>query len=162
MQSPLPGQVFCWGSGSTELGNVPDREGVIPFPTRVPNLPGDIIQVECGDQFTVALSQSGVVYTFGSSTKGKLGRIPDRNTVGVVEGLRDIFVKFIAVGQGHSLCIGTNSFGDTAVYGWGNAFRSALPPFSSDVLSAVRIGGLPDDLTPISRVPELCGGFCRW
>ncbi|QIM19507.1 hypothetical protein G7066_14665 [Leucobacter coleopterorum] len=72
------GRVFTWGSNvNGELG-IGSSDSVSAVPVEVtsfPELPaGDrITQVEMGQYHVVALSESGVVYTWGSQSNGKLG-----------------------------------------------------------------------------------------
>ena len=70
-RSDVPGDLYMWGQGGPELGVTPDKEGTVPLPTRVGSL-RNVVQVALGDTFTVVLTASGDVLTFGCNTKGRL------------------------------------------------------------------------------------------
>jgi alpha-tubulin suppressor-like RCC1 family protein len=44
------------------------------LPIKVANINEKIVQVECGKKHTIALSEEGSVYSWGSNEKGQLGR----------------------------------------------------------------------------------------
>jgi len=120
------GQVLTWGSGGKYRlghGTEEDEQG----PRIVEALIGEnIIQVECGEEFTCALDEHGKIYTWGSggdwSSSGALGHgnsddcpYPtqvkwfdenDPENPGIVQ---------IAAGKGHILALD----GDGQVWSWG-------------------------------------------
>ncbi|XP_067677206.1 serine/threonine-protein kinase Nek8-like isoform X1 [Haliotis asinina] len=77
----VEGQVFTFGANQFgQLGYESD------FPTRRPNQVQfqqtcNIRQVACGDTFTVAVSEDGEVFSWGKSSRGRLGRVDEETNV---------------------------------------------------------------------------------
>jgi alpha-tubulin suppressor-like RCC1 family protein len=120
------GEVLTWGSGGQHRlghGTEDDEQG----PRLVEGLVGtNIIQVECGDQFTVALSEQGEVYTWGSggswTDAGALGHgdsedcpVPKQVTWFDENDPDNPGIVQIAAGKGHVLALD----GDGQVWSWG-------------------------------------------
>jgi alpha-tubulin suppressor-like RCC1 family protein len=120
------GQVLTWGSGGKYRlghGTEDDEQG----PRIVESLIGtNIIQVECGDQFTVALDEGGSVYTWGSggswSNAGALGHgdsedcaYPTKVTWFDENDSEFPGIVQVAAGKGHILALD----GDGQVWSWG-------------------------------------------
>ncbi len=67
------GLVFSWGDGDFGKLGRGGSEGTAT-PANVEKLNGcGIIQIECGAQFSLALSKSGVVWTWGKGDYYRLG-----------------------------------------------------------------------------------------
>eukprot|EP01083_Nonionella_stella_P211464 764569_1 len=92
-----------------------------------------VTQVACGDHITAILSDSGAVYTWGSTANGRLGhgplstnqstQVPDLVMSPTrVEGLSDVVVTELACGWNHCAVI-TNS---GALYTWGCGLQGRL------------------------------------
>ena len=83
-----------------------------------------IKQVAAGDYHSMALSEDGMLYTWGSGSWGKLGLSFDGNVAAprLVSALTSSGVNFVAAGGHHSACITTS--GD--VWTWGKGFRGQL------------------------------------
>ncbi|XVE53255.1 hypothetical protein DITRI_Ditri02bG0189500 [Diplodiscus trichospermus] len=118
-------KLFTWGDGDKgQLGHG-DKEPRL-FPECVAALSDDnICRVACGHSLTVALTNSGRVYTMGSSAYGQLGiptaadgKVPNR-----VEGkIADSFVEEIACGSYHVAILTSK----TDVYTWGKGTNGQL------------------------------------
>ncbi|CAJ0572572.1 unnamed protein product, partial [Mesorhabditis spiculigera] len=69
------GSVYTWGWGMYgQLGLGRRRGGEDAYvPTRVPDLPEPMQQIECGRVHTVLLGRSGAIYVTGGGTYGQLG-----------------------------------------------------------------------------------------
>ena len=68
------GNVYTWGdNGSGELG-IGSHGGERTAPVKVPGLPATkIVQIVGGDDFSIALSEDGKVYGWGTNSQGQLG-----------------------------------------------------------------------------------------
>ncbi|GAX80909.1 hypothetical protein CEUSTIGMA_g8344.t1 [Chlamydomonas eustigma] len=114
----LDGRVFTWGRGKYgQLGH--GDFGSRSCPELVKALLGSsIIQIACGGDHTLAVSNEGVLYSWGRGTWGQCGNGTLDNTCrpGRVQGLIDYRVLQASAGLRHSLVLtSTNdvySFGD--------------------------------------------------
>ena len=67
------GELYTWGAGRDFALGHGDRNNRL-LPTKVEALAGEkVIKVACGKNFTVALTASGNVYTWGNNDLGQLG-----------------------------------------------------------------------------------------
>jgi len=116
------GNVYAWGLNNYgQLGLPLTETNVVRTPTKVPDLCGrGIFALAGGQHHSLALASSGIVYSFGRSTYGRLGRAAEAAqadeafpTPEMVEGLPDDS-EVIAICAGQS-CSG-------AVLGNGNAW----------------------------------------
>ena len=70
-------EMFAWGkatSGQLALGETDDE--IIQLPVKVPYYEGftrKVVDVACGSEHTVFLTNDGMVYTCGSNDFGQLG-----------------------------------------------------------------------------------------
>lgn len=129
--SPAPerpyGVVYTWGKGEDCLG-LPakklDNSKICPFPTRVPLL-NHVVQVDCGESCTAAVTFEGHLYIWGSGHGGRLG-FGNENDVSqptqLLGPLRDKVVVQVSVGENHVACLTS----DGHVYAWGNGYKGAL------------------------------------
>jgi E3 ubiquitin-protein ligase HERC2 len=112
------GLVFSWGDGDFGKLGRGGSEGCAT-PANVEKLNGaGIIQIECGAQFSLALSKSGVVWTWGKGDYYRLGHNADQHVrkPTVVESLRGKRIVHVAVGALH--CLAVTEGGQ--VYAWGD------------------------------------------
>lgn len=112
------GSVFSWGDGDFGKLGRGGSDGCYS-PLLVDRLNGlGIVQVECGAQFSLALSKYGEVWTWGKGDYFRLGHGNDHHVrkPTVVEGLRGKKVVHVAVGALH--CLAVTSAGQ--VYAWGD------------------------------------------
>jgi len=130
-----PGRIFTWGAGACgQLGHpdtnsFPSDEDGYPFqpvPREVEELsPFKIVDTACGDVHTLALTDTGHLYSFGGGSYGQLGvnsvekmpvdadNCPYLPTPRLVETLSNV-IK-LACGDSHSLTINKEG----RVYCWG-------------------------------------------
>ncbi len=117
------GKLFTWGDGDKGRLGHGDKEAKL-VPTCVALVDPNFCQVACGHSLTVALTNSGHVYTMGSAVYGQLGnpqsdgKLPTR-----VEGkLSKNFVEEIACGAYHVAVLTSR----TEVYTWGKGANGRL------------------------------------
>lgn len=100
-----------WSFGRNDLGQLglASTADFISTPTRV-EIPGvKIAKVACGGVHSVALSSSGVVYTWGGGASGRLGHGSDQNSETPMQVTyfmeKNIKIVDISVGGGHNLAL---------------------------------------------------------
>ncbi|CDJ37229.1 regulator of chromosome condensation domain-containing protein, putative [Eimeria tenella] len=120
------GEVFVWGEARTG-GALGGRAGEGQRPSHEPRRvalpaeagsPARATAVACGESHCVALSEGGLVYSWGSNCYGQLGLGGAPRTVEapqLVTALRDQRVVAVACGAQHSLCLTQ----DGRVFVWG-------------------------------------------
>ncbi|KAF5273445.1 hypothetical protein FQA39_LY07462 [Lamprigera yunnana] len=110
--------VFSWGDGDFgKLGRGGSEGCNIPHNIERLNSLG-VVQVECGAQFSLALTKSGEVWTWGKGDYFRLGHGSDQHIrkPTMIETLRDKKIEQIAVGALH--CLAVTDAGQ--VYAWGD------------------------------------------
>lgn len=117
-------KLFTWGDGDKgRLGHA-DMETKL-LPTCVAQLVDyDFVQVSCGRMLTAALSNTGKVYTMGSSVHGQLGNPQAKDkSITIVEGkVKGEFVKEISSGSYHIAALTSGG----RVYTWGKGANGQL------------------------------------
>jgi len=101
------GMVFSWGDGDFGKLGRGGSEGC-SLPQNVEKLNGSgVTQIECGAQFSLALSRSGQVWTWGKGDYFRLGHGNDQHIrkPAVVESLRGKKIVHLAVGALHCLAV---------------------------------------------------------
>lgn len=119
------GKLFTWGDGDKgRLGHGDKEQKLVP--TCVAALVDySLRQVACGHSLTVALTDSGQVFTMGSAVYGQLGYLhaEEGKLPGRVEGeLREACVEEIASGAFHVAVLTSKS----DVYTWGKGANGRL------------------------------------
>ncbi|OXU31335.1 hypothetical protein TSAR_012680, partial [Trichomalopsis sarcophagae] len=112
------GSVYSWGDGDFgKLGRGGSDGCYSPLPVDRLNGLG-VVQVECGAQFSLALTKYGEVWTWGKGDYFRLGHGNDHHVrrPTLVEGLRGKKVVHVAVGALH--CLAVTDAGQ--VYAWGD------------------------------------------
>ena len=112
------GSVYSWGDGDFGKLGRGGSDGCYT-PLLVDRLNGlGVVQVECGAQFSLALTKYGEVWTWGKGDYFRLGHGNDHHVrrPTVVEGLRGKKVVHVAVGALH--CLAVTDTGQ--VYAWGD------------------------------------------
>eukprot|EP00898_Chlorokybus_atmophyticus_P008654 jgi/Chlat1/8790/Chrsp90S08135 len=149
------GVAYTWGDGDKGRLGHGDKEDAL-FPRRVDALWGEALrQVACGKRHTVALTMSGVVYSWGCNDYGQLG-IGDNPPVQLqpilVQGkLHGVMVGAVACGMDHTAALGDNGAG---VFTWGCGTNGRLG------LGDVKNRTTPDHVTALRnrRVIQIsCG-----
>ncbi|RZF37934.1 hypothetical protein LSTR_LSTR005434, partial [Laodelphax striatellus] len=112
------GMVFSWGDGDFGKLGRGGSEGC-DLPQNVERLNGlGVCHIECGAQFSLALTKSGQVWTWGKGYYYRLGLGSDLHVrkPTLIEGLRAEKVIHVAVGALHCLAVTESG----AVYAWGD------------------------------------------
>ncbi|KAJ0180993.1 hypothetical protein K1T71_003078 [Dendrolimus kikuchii] len=112
------GKVFSWGDGDFgKLGRGGSDGCAIPMNIERLNTLG-VIQVECGAQFSLALTRDGEVWTWGKGDYFRLGHGCDAHVrrPTLVEALRGRRVIHVAVGALHCLAVTS----EHQVWAWGD------------------------------------------
>ena len=108
------GYIFTFGNNNQgQLGNNDVDVLYTSIPQKV-DLP-PCAQISCGYNFTMCLSESGEVYSFGNNENGQLGigNNDDYNSPQLISSLKD--VEFIECGGYHTFCKTLNN----EIYCWG-------------------------------------------
>ncbi|KAL4709830.1 hypothetical protein ACJJTC_001284, partial [Scirpophaga incertulas] len=112
------GKVFSWGDGDFgKLGRGGSEGCAVPMNIERLNALG-VVQVECGAQFSLALTRDGEVWTWGKGDFFRLGHGCDAHVrrPTLVEALRGRRVVHVAVGALHCLAVTS----DNQVWAWGD------------------------------------------
>ncbi|RMA47248.1 hypothetical protein CI603_01475 [Bifidobacterium sp. wkB338] len=167
------GYVYAWGNnGSGRLGNNTRTNSSVPVRVRDPDSPTDAskglkaIQVNSGDDHSLALGSDGYAYAWGNNGSGRLGnntrtdssvpvrvRDPDSPT-DASKGLKAIQVSG---GEDHSLAVASDGY----VYAWGNNGSGRLgnnTRTDSSVPVRVRDPDSPTDASKGLKAIQVSGG----
>ncbi|KAF7266968.1 hypothetical protein GWI33_019752 [Rhynchophorus ferrugineus] len=112
------GLVFSWGDGDFgKLGRGGSEGCNVPHNIERLNHLG-VIQIECGAQFSLALTKTGNIWTWGKGDYFRLGHGTDQHVrkPTLIESLRDRKIIHVAVGALH--CLAVTDSGQ--VYAWGD------------------------------------------
>ncbi|XP_058798265.1 probable E3 ubiquitin-protein ligase HERC4 [Phymastichus coffea] len=113
------GQLFCWGNNADGQLGLGTPLTIVQMPTLVKALGTSVIvQIACGQNHTLALTNNGELYTWGSNSDGQLGLGQDikmETKPKLISSLFGIPIAFIACGGYHSIIVTKSG----AVYGWG-------------------------------------------
>lgn len=157
------GTLYAWGSNTNgQLGTGDQDERLVP--TAVEALAGEtVVAVSSGTSHTLALTEDGQVYAFGSNTDNQVSGSEDRRVIDpvLVEGLPADIVGVTADGK--------TSFAVTSdgrVFGWGQSDTGQLLQGSdngdgtftvdpADVAVPVELTGLPEGVIDVK-------GGARW
>ncbi|XP_068082847.1 E3 ubiquitin-protein ligase HERC2 [Anabrus simplex] len=135
------GLVFSWGDGDYGKLGRGGSDGS-KLPKLVDKLQGvDVVKVYCGAQFSLALTKTGAVYSWGKGDTYRLGHASEEHVrfPKLVEGLQGKRVVALAVGSVHVLAMTDEG----EVYGWGrNDYAQVGETTSSSVLEPMLITSL--------------------
>lgn len=108
------GRLTSWGTGAHgELG-LGQHQTTSPRPQIIPRLRHiNIAQIAAGKSHVLAISSTGLLYSWGSGRAGKLGHgdWEDRFTPLMVKFFEKFYVEFCAAGDAHSAVLTTNRKG---------------------------------------------------
>jgi tRNA A-37 threonylcarbamoyl transferase component Bud32 len=124
----IDNKIYCWGNNFwSQLGN--RRKDENPVQENNPELNEllsdlNISVIKCGAHHSLALTQSGEVYAWGSNYWGQIGCGDnfDKSIPTKVKALNDIKIKMISCGYNHSMALTK----DGSVYSWGSNGYSQL------------------------------------
>ena len=139
----LDGEVWVWGRGDYGLmGNASAEDQLEPVPVELLlELDVHAVQVSCGQDFCMVLSDSGEVYVWGRNDQSQLGLggglsmdvYAMENFPRVVEGLQGEHIVHVAAGTAHAVAVSDKG----EVYHWG--YRAWLEPHKMTSLKEKRI-----------------------
>lgn len=111
------GLVFSWGDGDFGKLGRGGSEGCF-IPHQIERLNDfNVVQIECGAQFSLALTKSGEVWTWGKGDYYRLGHGTDQHIrkPTPIQGLRNKKVVHVAVGAIH--CLAVTDTGECLAWG---------------------------------------------
>lgn len=163
------GTVYCWGIGNA-ICKENSKNSLIPNRVISKELEfEEIIKIGCGGEFTLCLSRSGKVYSWGKFANGRLGLgpIPKQESNNIngenqkylltpkrVKGLlNNKIIVDISTNMTHCLCIDE----DGNVYSWGEGKSGQLGngPIKRDELSPIKIDYFSENNIKIIKI--YCG-----
>eukprot|EP00435_Cladocopium_sp_Y103_P053240 s468_g17.t1 len=119
------GELYCWGHGKDgQLGHGDLKD--VHMPRAVRSLQSKVVRtVSCGEHHVGAVSEVGVLYTWGRGQNGRLGHGGQENELlpKPVEVLSGYPVGLVACGEFHTACILQNA---PHVYTWGLGLSGRL------------------------------------
>nr|XP_022903495.1 E3 ubiquitin-protein ligase HERC2 isoform X1 [Onthophagus taurus] len=129
--------VWSWGDGDYGKLGRGGSDGC-KVPTKIESLAGlGVIKVECGSQFSVALTRSGSVYTWGKGDYHRLGHGPDDHVrrprkVAALQGK-----KIISIATGSLHCVACSDEGE--VFTWGDNDEGQLGDGTTNAIQRPRL-----------------------
>ncbi|XP_055844671.1 probable E3 ubiquitin-protein ligase HERC2 isoform X2 [Episyrphus balteatus] len=144
--------VWSWGDGDYGKLGRGGSDGC-KVPTKIESLSGlGVIKVECGSQFSVALTRSGAVYTWGKGDYHRLGHgtvehVRRPKKVAALQGK-----KIISIATGSLHCVACSDTGE--VYTWGDNDEGQL---GDGTVSAIQRPRLVTALQGKHIVKVTCG-----
>ena len=118
------GNTYAWGAnGQGQLGNATNTHSrTVPVQVQTP-AGVNFVKVSAGHQYSIAIGDDGLTYSWGSGGWGRLGdgTTVNRNVPGLVDLSAFPGVSFtdVSAGTGHVLAIGDD--GNTYAWGWGES-----------------------------------------
>ncbi|XP_004756148.2 probable E3 ubiquitin-protein ligase HERC6 isoform X4 [Mustela putorius furo] len=120
------GRVFAWGAGSEGQLGIGEFNEINLIPRKIKTLTDiKIIQVSCGHHHSLALSEDGRLFTWGSNSHGQLGlgkECPSQASPQRVQFLDGIPLTQVAAGGAHSFALSLSG----ASFGWGSNSEGQL------------------------------------
>ncbi|PSC69842.1 E3 ubiquitin-ligase HERC2 [Micractinium conductrix] len=120
------GELYTWGLASSgELGH----GGWTPIEVAVPRMISSlqrtrIVSVACGANHSLAISETGQLWSCGRGRHGQLGHghFHDEGLLQLVETIRHERIVSVAAGRAHSVALAA----DGKIFSWGDASRGQL------------------------------------
>ncbi|XP_032188747.1 probable E3 ubiquitin-protein ligase HERC6 isoform X3 [Mustela erminea] len=120
------GRVFAWGAGSEGQLGIGEFKEINLIPRKIKTLADiKIIQVSCGHHHSLALSEDGRLFAWGSNSHGQLGlgkECPSQASPQRVQFLDGIPLTQVAAGGAHSFALSLSG----ASFGWGSNSEGQL------------------------------------
>ncbi|KAG1660841.1 hypothetical protein FOA52_008952 [Chlamydomonas sp. UWO 241] len=119
------GELFSWGiSKSGELGQGRAAPIEVPSPRQCPLPHVRIVSVACGTSHTLAIGESGSLWTCGKNNCGQLGlgNLGDSSRLQMVQNLPGARVVSAAAGAAHSVALAS----DGSLFTWGDGSHGQL------------------------------------
>ncbi|XP_011505541.1 PREDICTED: probable E3 ubiquitin-protein ligase HERC4 [Ceratosolen solmsi marchali] len=142
------GQLFCWGNNSVGQLGLDTSLAIVQMPRMVKSLATNIVvQIACGQKHSLALTNNGELYSWGSNSNGQLGhgqQLTMQAKPKLITGLIAVPIAFIACGGYHSIVVSKSG----AVFGWGkntfgqlgmNDFTDKYVPYLLKTLRNARV-----------------------
>ncbi|XP_071445161.1 RCC1 domain-containing protein 1 [Hetaerina americana] len=103
------------------LGQIYCIPSALPIPRK------KVVEISCGFDHCLALTEDSIVYSWGSGRRGQLGHdvLEDEDSPRELEMLSGLQVKNISAGGWHSVAV--TSAGDAYVWGWNSSGQLGLP-----------------------------------
>lgn len=123
-------KMFCWGStihGELGLGGIEDENIFMPRQVDFAKA-NEIEQIACGENYTVAITNEGQVYSCGNNDYGQLGHEKARKRLQQIPGLDAFVFKKVSCGSCHTLAV--NEWGQ--LFSWGSNMKGQLGLSSVD------------------------------
>jgi alpha-tubulin suppressor-like RCC1 family protein/tRNA A-37 threonylcarbamoyl transferase component Bud32 len=122
------GEVYAWGKNRYgQVGNNEDHQ-IQALPIKITGFEGEkVVMISCGSKHSMALTESGRVYSWGRNIRGQLGlhNSDDTNKPSAVILFDEIPVKTISCGRYHSLLLSRD--GDIYWFGYNGIERKIIP-----------------------------------
>jgi len=103
------GQVFCWGDNTEGQLGLDISSNIVRVPRMVKVLGTSVVvQIACGQKHTLALTNNGEVYAWGSNSDGQLGldtNVKLEKKPKLITALTGLPIAFIACGSYHSIVV---------------------------------------------------------
>ncbi len=163
------GELFSWGLGrSGELGQGRWTLVEVPSPRQCPLPHVRIVSVACGSSHTLAIGESGSLWSCGRNSFGQLGigGVGDSNRLQMVQNLPGARIVSAAAGSQHSVALAS----DGSLFTWGDGSSGQLGHSQLHGMAMVaqnnvqlllpqKIARLdPGNLPPDSRVTAVSAG----
>ncbi|XP_011882075.1 PREDICTED: probable E3 ubiquitin-protein ligase HERC4 isoform X2 [Vollenhovia emeryi] len=129
------GIMYCWGTtihGELGLGGIEDENIFMPREVDFAEAK-DIVQIACGENYTVAVTKDGKVYSCGNNDYGQLGHEKARKRLQLIPGLDAFVFRKITCGNCHTLAV--NEWGQ--LFSWGCNLNGQLGLNSVDCTERV-------------------------
>ncbi|XP_019851476.1 PREDICTED: E3 ubiquitin-protein ligase HERC2-like [Amphimedon queenslandica] len=126
------GKVYSWGQGSNGVLGIGNTESQTA-PTAVAALSGDrIVHISAGSMHSAAVTEDGVLYTWGKGSYGRLGHgnAEDKLIPTIVEGLNGVKIVQVDCGSGDAHTLALDDTGQ--VWSWGDGDYGKLGRPGSD------------------------------
>lgn len=119
------GELFSWGlgrSGELGQGQWAKLEVTTPFQCQLPHV--RVVSVSCGASHTLAIGESGLLWSCGNNSTGQLGHgsLVDCSRLQIVQNLPGTRIVSAAAGASHSVALAS----DGSLYTWGDGTRGQL------------------------------------